>query len=74
MIRILIEVGDVHGRFGVAVEAKNIREALRSVEALHPDGEPRVVFPIEPEAFFVSEPVVQEIATNTVMAQARVAS
>lgn len=53
MIRVNIQVGS--GTLGPAVttvQAESIRQALSIAGSLFPAGEPKVVFPIEPEAFF----------------------
>jgi hypothetical protein len=53
MIEFSIEVGNGAARFGVAVRAESSR---RAVETRYPDADVRVVYPIDPEAFFVREP------------------
>jgi hypothetical protein len=40
----------------VSVQAKNIRRALGLVGGRYPHGEVRLVFPVEPEGFFVCGP------------------
>jgi hypothetical protein len=56
MVRVCVEVRSGTARFRVGVQAEGIRRALSLVGARYPHGETRVVFPIEPEDFFVSEP------------------
>lgn len=56
MVKVSVEVRCGAARFRVGVQARNIREALGLVGGRHPGGEVRVVFPIEPEGFFVREP------------------
>jgi hypothetical protein len=41
----------------VGVQAKSIRKALSLVAGQYPQGVVRVAFPIEPEGFFVREPL-----------------
>jgi hypothetical protein len=53
MIRVLVEVGSGTDRFSVAVLAVSIEQAVSIAEAHYPGGEAQVVYPIEPEAFFV---------------------
>ena len=52
MIRVSVEVCSGVSRFRATVWAQSIERALSAVKARYPDGEPRVIFPIEPEAFF----------------------
>jgi hypothetical protein len=44
-------------RFRATVWAQSIERALSAVKARYPGGEVRVIFPIEPEAFFVDSVV-----------------
>ena len=54
MIRIRVELSDPGGkRSSLEVEAESIRRALQQVSASYPGWEARVVFPIDPEGFFV---------------------
>lgn len=53
MIRVSVEVCSGAARFRAAVWAESIERALSLVRARYPGGEARVIFPIEPEAFFV---------------------
>ncbi len=56
MIRIRVEVSDPGGnRSSLEVEAQNIERALQQVSARYPAYEAKVVFPIDPEAFFVGD-------------------
>ena len=59
MVRISVEVRSGSARFRVGVQAENIRKALGMVSGRYPRGVVRVVFPIEPEGFFVNEPSVK---------------
>lgn len=53
MIRVLVEVCSGEARFRAAVWAKSIEHALSLARTRYPGGEATVIFPIEPEAFFV---------------------
>ena len=55
MVKVSIEVYDGTARFVVAVLDKSIQQALRIVAARHPGSLARVMFPIEPEGFFVED-------------------
>lgn len=56
MVRITVEVGAGATRHRVAVQAESIRRALKIAEGLNPDGDFKVMFPIDPETFFVRDP------------------
>ena len=58
MIRVLTEVGGT-SRFGVMAQAESIRRAVDVVRAYYPGAEVRVVYPIDPEAFFVEDPAAR---------------
>lgn len=61
MIRVSVEVrrGDISYR--VAVQARSIRRALEILGGRNPGCELRVVFPIDPESFFVRGEGVERI-------------
>ncbi|MDP8974142.1 MAG: hypothetical protein M3N45_13495 [Actinomycetota bacterium] len=50
-----MEVGRGAIRYRVAVQAESIRRALEIVEGMNPGKEIKVMFPIDPESFFVEE-------------------
>jgi hypothetical protein len=54
MVKVSVEVRNGAAHFRVGVQAKSIRRALGVVGARHPQGEVRVIFPIEPDGFFVN--------------------
>ncbi len=56
MIKVSFEVGSGSASFGAAVRAESIRQAVDVAEARYPGCDVRVVFPIDPEAFFVRGP------------------
>ena len=53
MVKVSVEVRSGTARFRVSVQAESIRKALGMVKARYPQGEVGVLFPIEPEGFFV---------------------
>ena len=59
MVRVSIEVDTSAARFALTVRAESIGRALGLAEALYPGADARVVFPIEPEGFFVEDPAAR---------------
>jgi hypothetical protein len=57
MIRISVRVSGGTARFRVAIQAESIERALEIVAMQNPGRECEVVFPIDPETFFVDEAV-----------------
>ena len=57
MIRISVQVGSGTACFKVAVEAESIERALEIVARQNPGKECEVMFPIDPETFFVEDSV-----------------
>ena len=55
MIRISVQVSSGAARFKVGVEAESIERALEIVARRNPGKECEVVFPIDPETFFVED-------------------
>lgn len=55
LVRLSVEVRNGSARFEVAVRAKSIRRAVSLVAARYPEGEVRLIFPIDPEGFFVED-------------------
>jgi hypothetical protein len=55
MIRISIEVKSGSARFRVASQAESIEEALEMARRYNSGKECKVVFPIDPEGFFVND-------------------
>ncbi len=53
MVRISVEVRTESTHFRVAVWAGGIEQALSLTKACYPGGAAKVIFPVEPEAFFV---------------------
>lgn len=55
MIKISVEVKSGTARFKVRVQAESIEGALEIAKRYNPDKECKVVFPIDPEVFFVGD-------------------
>jgi hypothetical protein len=56
LVMVSVEVRSGTARFRVGVQAQSIKRALSMVGGRYQQREVRVVFPIEPEGFFVQEP------------------
>jgi hypothetical protein len=56
VIRVSIEVKEEAAPLRVEVRAESISQAVGSIEERHPGCRVQVVFPIDPEAFFVGGP------------------
>jgi len=54
VIRVSVEICGRASRVRAAVWAESIEHALKLARAHYPSGKVNVVFPIEPEAFFVT--------------------
>ena len=55
MVKISVEVTSGATRFRVAVQAESIRRALEIVQGQNPGRDVGVVFPIDPEMFFLGD-------------------
>ena len=55
MIRIIVEVRSGAARFQVSVQAESIEGALEMARRYNSGKESKVVFPIDPEGFFVED-------------------
>ncbi len=53
MIRVCVEIRGEDTRFRVVVRAESIARAISLIEMHNPGGDARVVFPIDPEGFFL---------------------
>jgi len=60
MVRASIEVRGGAARFRVRAQAWSIQRAASLVRGLHPTSDVRVVFPIDPEGFFLEDALAQE--------------
>jgi hypothetical protein len=55
VIEILVKVGDGPAGIRMRARAESIREAMEAARAHYPGAGVRVVFPTDPEAFFVRD-------------------
>jgi hypothetical protein len=53
MIKVSVEVREGADHFRVAVQAESISRAVSIMKGRHPGRDVRVVFPIDPDRFFV---------------------
>ena len=53
MIQVSVELGHNSTGFRVSVRAESIEQAVNFASARYPGSEVRVLFPIDPESFFV---------------------
>jgi hypothetical protein len=60
VVRVSIEVRSGAAHFRVKVQASSIQRAASLVRGLHPASDVRVVFPIDPEGFFLEDALAQE--------------
>lgn len=56
MIRVFVEVLEGAAPLRVEVRAESISQAVGSIEERHPGRPVQVVFPIDPEEFFIEDP------------------
>jgi hypothetical protein len=59
MVKISIEVRNRASSFDVSVQAQSIQQAIGFVGGRYPNADVRVRFPIDPEGFFVKDPVAR---------------
>jgi hypothetical protein len=60
MVKVSIEVRSGAARFRVTVQASSIQSALNLVKGSHSASSVKVVFPIDPEGFFVADTLAAE--------------
>ena len=60
MVRVSIEVRSKAARFRVGIQASSIQRALSLVQSLYSPSDVRVIFPIDPENFFVEDVLAKE--------------
>jgi hypothetical protein len=60
VVRVSIEVRSGAARFMVGVQASSIQRAVNVVEGLYSASDARVIFPIDPEGFFIEDPFSKE--------------
>jgi hypothetical protein len=53
MIKVRVEVHEEDALFSLPVQAESINRAVTIMKERHPSRDVRVVFPIDPQAFFV---------------------
>ena len=53
MIRVFVEVHEEAAPRRLEVRAESISQAVRTIEQVHPGRTVQVVFPIDPEEFFI---------------------
>jgi hypothetical protein len=68
VIRISLQVESGTASFRVAVQAESIERALEIVKRYNPGKDCRVVFPIDPETFFVGAGVARGVVIGKVAA------
>jgi hypothetical protein len=56
MIRVCIEVGEGRALSRTTVQAESLREAVSIARRRYPGHDVRVMFPIDPEDFFIDRP------------------
>lgn len=71
MIRVSVELCSGAMRFRTPVWAESIERAVRLAEMRYPDFEARILFPIEPEAFFARGPTQPELDNRDFVVVAR---
>ena len=57
MIKISVQVSSGTARFGVTIQAESIERALEIAARQNPGKACEVKFPLDPETFFVDDPV-----------------
>jgi hypothetical protein len=60
VVRVSIEVRCGAARFRVGIQASSIQSAVSLAKGLYSASDPRVVFPIDPEDFFLGDPSAKE--------------
>jgi hypothetical protein len=60
MVKVSIEVRSGATRFRVAVQAQSIQRAVSLVGGSYPASDLRVIFPIDPDGFFVEDVLAKE--------------
>ena len=59
LVKVTVEVRSEAARFRVGVQAPSIQSAVSLARRLHPAGDVKVIFPIDPMGFFVKDPAAQ---------------
>jgi hypothetical protein len=61
VVRVSVEVRQGAARFRVGVQASNIQRAVNLVKGFYSSSEVKVLFPIDPEGFFVEDALAAEL-------------
>ncbi len=61
MVKVSVEVRSGAARFRVGIQASSIRRAVSLAEGLYSASDEKVIFPIDPEGFFVEEAFAEEV-------------
>jgi hypothetical protein len=72
MIRVSMEVREETALSRATVQAESIREAVNIIRRRYPGRDVRVVFPIDPETFFIGGPAEDNSRTRLSMVAAAV--
>jgi hypothetical protein len=64
MVKVSIEVRNGAARFRVTVQASSIQRAVNLVKGSYSASDVKVVFPIDPEGFFVEDALAAERAIH----------
>jgi hypothetical protein len=56
VVRACIEVRSGAASFGLGIQACNVQRAVSLAKGLYPASDVRVIFPIDPEGFFIEDP------------------
>jgi hypothetical protein len=67
MIRVSMEVREETALSRATVQAESIREAVNIIRRRYPGRDVRVVFPIDPETFFIEDPAEGNSRTKLAM-------
>jgi hypothetical protein len=59
LVKVTVEVRSGAARFRVGVQAPSIQRGVSLVRRLHPAGDVKVIFPIDPMGFFVKDPAAR---------------
>jgi hypothetical protein len=60
VVRVSIEVRSGAARFGIGIQASSIRRAVSLAKGLYSSHDVKVIFPIDPEGFFIEDLFAKE--------------
>jgi len=72
MIKVSMEVGEGAALSRATVQAESIREAVSITRGRYPGRDVRVIFPIDPEDFFIEGPVEENGRASLCVAQSSI--